>query len=103
MRDETYGRLRVRITGGTDREGGGTGRSHVILDARLRRAGDDLVTLARVFDVPRECVRLPGGAARPHTVQPGGRAWWWIDMMKHQLAQMRGEPIDHDRSRSRRG
>ncbi len=98
MRDETYGGLRVRITGGTDREGGGDGPLVVLMHG-FGAPGTDLVTLARVFDVPREVrFAFPEAPIDLAPMQPGGRAWWWIDMMKHQLAQMRGEPIDRSQS-----
>ena len=98
MRDETYGGLRVRLTGGTDREGGGEGPLVVLMHG-FGAPGDDLVPLARVLDVPRE-VRFAFPEA-PLDLGPeaqGGRAWWWIDMMKVQLAAMRGEVIDRSQS-----
>jgi phospholipase/carboxylesterase len=61
--------------------------------------GSDLVPLARVLDVPRE-VRFAFPEA-PLDLGPeyqGGRAWWWIDMMKIQLAAMRREVIDRSQS-----
>ena len=61
--------------------------------------GDDLVPLARVLDVPGE-VRFAFPEA-PMDLGPeamNGRAWWWIDMMKVQLAAMRGEAIDRSQT-----
>jgi phospholipase/carboxylesterase len=94
MRDKTYGGLRVRLTGGIDRQGGGEGPLVVLMHG-FGAPGDDLVPLARVLDVPRE-VRFAFPEA-PLDLGPeamNGRAWWWIDMMRVQVAAMRGETID---------
>jgi phospholipase/carboxylesterase len=94
MRDKTYGGLRVRLTGGVDRQGGGDGPLVVLLHG-FGAPGDDLVPLARVLDVPKE-VRFAFPEA-PIDMGPeamGGRAWWWVDMMRIQLAQARGEELD---------
>jgi phospholipase/carboxylesterase len=94
MRDRTFGGLRVRLTGGVDRQGGGDGPLVVLLHG-FGAPGDDLVPLARVLAVPRE-VRFAFPEA-PMDLGPeamGGRAWWWIDMVRMQTAAMRGEPID---------
>ena len=53
MRDETFGGLRVRLTGGPDRQGGGDGPLVVLMHG-FGAPGNDLVPLARVLDVPRE-------------------------------------------------
>jgi phospholipase/carboxylesterase len=53
MRDETYGGLRVRVTGGRDRRGGGDGPLVVLMHG-FGAPGDDLVPLARGLDVPSE-------------------------------------------------
>jgi phospholipase/carboxylesterase len=94
MREETIAGLQVRFTGGTDRNGGGDGPLVVLMHG-FGAPGTDLVPLARVLDVPRE-VRFAFPAA-PLDLGPqyaGGRAWWWIDMEKIQLAAMRGQPLD---------
>jgi phospholipase/carboxylesterase len=94
MRDKTYGGLRVRLTGGPDRQGGGDGPLVVLMHG-FGAPGEDLVPLARVLDVPRE-VRFAFPEA-PLDLGPeamGGRAWWWIDMERIARAAMTGQPID---------
>lgn len=51
MREETFGSLRVRITGGADREGGGDGPAIVLLHG-FGAPGHDLVGLWRTLRVP---------------------------------------------------
>ena len=97
MKDFTAGGLRVRATGGTDRDGGGAGPA-LLLCHGYGAPGDDLVGLARVLDV--------GAGTRffvpeaPHGVDTGmggaGRAWWTIDMARMQLAIARGDVRDLD-------
>ena len=89
MRVETIGGLEVRITGGPDREGGGTGPVVVLLHG-FGAPGDDLVPLWRVLDVPKE-TRFVFPAA-PLSLNMGfgdSRAWWMLDM--ERLAQKRAE------------
>jgi len=79
MRTESLGGLRVRITGGDDREGGGDGPAIVLMHG-FGAPGDDLVSLARVVDAPRGARFVFPEA--PHAI-PGfgdGRAWWMLDM-----------------------
>jgi phospholipase/carboxylesterase len=95
MRNESLGGLRVRITGGDDREGSGTGPAIVLMHG-FGAPGDDLVSLARVIDVPRSTRFLFPEA--PHAI-PGfgdGRAWWMLDMARiERMAQ--GETADLSR------
>ena len=90
MKTFRAGPLLVRSVGGTDRDGGGDGPS-VLLCHGYGAPGDDLVSLYRA-------VRAPEGTRWFFPEAPGdlgagsdGRAWWQIDMMKLQLAMMRGE------------
>lgn len=98
MKQESYGGLRVRITGGTDREGGGDGPVVVLLHG-FGAPGDDLVSLARVIDAPKgtRFVFPEARMALPREYGEGGRAWWMIDMLAIQLAQMRGEIRDRSK------
>jgi phospholipase/carboxylesterase len=83
--------LNVRVVGGVDREGGGTGPLVVLLHG-YGAPGDDLVSLPRVLDVPRE-VRFAFPEAPlspPELAMYGGRAWWQIDVMALQQAAAAG-------------
>jgi phospholipase/carboxylesterase len=98
MRTDTIAGLEVRLTGGADRDGGGDGPLVVLLHG-FGAPGTDLVGLARVLDVPREVrFAFPAAPLDLGADYAGGRAWWWIDMAKRQLATMRGESPDrtHD-------
>ena len=80
MRSETWAGLEVCITGGHDREGGGTGPLVMLLHG-FGAPGDDLVDLWRMLDVPNE-IRFLFPAA-PLTLNLGfgdSRAWWMLDM-----------------------
>lgn len=96
MREDTFGKLRVRLTGGTDREGGGDGPVVVLLHG-FGAPGDDLVPLWRVLDVPHE-VRFVFPEAPLSLAEagfPGGRAWWMLDL---EALQRRGQGEAQDRS-----
>jgi phospholipase/carboxylesterase len=89
---------RVRLVGGPDREGGGTGPLVVLLHG-FGAPGDDLVALHRVLDVPRE-TRF----AFPHALLSLGaygmgeaRAWWEIDMVALEAALASGNIRDLSR------
>jgi len=97
MRQVTVSGLTVRIAGGEDREGGGTGPLVVLLHG-FGAPGDDLVPLHRQLDVPRD-VRFAFPAAPvdlAELIGPqyyGGRAWWMIDL-ETLGAAARGERPD---------
>jgi phospholipase/carboxylesterase len=95
MRTESLGGLRVRITGGDDREGGGDGPAVVLMHG-FGAPGDDLVALARIIDAPHGTRFVVPEA--PNAI-PGfgeGRAWWMLDMARiERLAQ--GETADLSR------
>jgi phospholipase/carboxylesterase len=83
MKDVIIEGGRVRLAGGTDREGGGDGPLVVLLHG-FGAPGDDLVPLFRQLDVPRnvrfafpEALVDLGELVGPEYA--GGRAWWMID------------------------
>ncbi|MBI5493499.1 MAG: alpha/beta fold hydrolase [Deltaproteobacteria bacterium] len=108
MRRERWGGLDVVITGGTDREGGGSGPVVVLLHG-FGAPGDDLVSLWRMLEVPAE-VRFvfPAAPLALGHEFAGGRAWWPIDVdaLQRDLAAGRTrsradempEGLDHARS-----
>jgi phospholipase/carboxylesterase len=81
MKELTLGTLRARISGGTDREGGGTGPLVVLMHG-FGAPGTDLVPLWRELSVPAS-VRFVFPEA-PLDLGFGGRAWWHIDMARLQ-------------------
>jgi len=81
MRQLKLGTLTAHVTGGTDREGGGTGPVVVLLHG-YGAPGTDLVPLWRELAVPHE-VRFVFPEA-PLELGFGGRAWWPIDMARLQ-------------------
>jgi len=91
MRLETFGELRARIVGGSDREGGGDGPVVVLLHG-FGAPGEDLVPLWRVIPAPRD-VRwvFPEAPLDLGPMYGGGRAWWQIDVAKLERAIALGE------------
>ena len=81
MRQLKLGTLTAHVTGGTDREGGGTGPVVVLLHG-FGAPGTDLVPLWRELAVGRE-VRFVFPEA-PLELDFGGRAWWPLDMARLQ-------------------
>lgn len=92
MRNGEMGGLRVRITGGTDREGGGDGPVIVLLHG-FGAPGDDLVPLWRVIPAPAG-TRFVFPEAPLSLAEAGyaeGRAWWMIDMERLIQRQRTGQ------------
>jgi phospholipase/carboxylesterase len=90
MQRRLLGPLNTIITGGLDRRGGGDGPVVVLMHG-FGAPGDNLVSLARVLDVPPE-VRFVFPAA-PIDLGPaymGGRAWWMIDLLRLQQKAAEG-------------
>jgi phospholipase/carboxylesterase len=98
MRTASMAGLQVRIAGGTDREGGGSGPVVMLLHGFGAR-GDDLAPLYRVLDVPREVrfVFPEAPLAPPELESVGGRAWWPVDTLRMQHAIMTGTARDRSR------
>jgi phospholipase/carboxylesterase len=83
VQTEKLAGLNVRITGGSDRAGGGEGPVVVLLHG-FGAPGDDLVALWRVLNVERD-VRFvfPEAPLAPRELG-GGLAWWPIDLIALQ-------------------
>ncbi|MCS6798242.1 MAG: dienelactone hydrolase family protein [Myxococcota bacterium] len=98
MRTESFGPLRVHLTGGTDREGGGSGPLVVLLHG-FGAPGTDLVGLWRVLRAPRGVrFAFPEAPIDLGPAYAGGRAWWRIDVAALERALQRGELRDLSRS-----
>ena len=92
MRIVELGGLRVRIAGGTDREGGGQGPVVVLLHG-FGAPGDDLASLWRVLRAPSG-TRFVFPEAPLSLAAMGmfeGRAWWMIDMARLQRTRTAAE------------
>ncbi|MBW1831402.1 MAG: esterase [Deltaproteobacteria bacterium] len=89
MREERFGGVNVRLTGGEDREGGGDGPLVVLMHG-FGAPGTDLVGLWRVLDVPRS-VRFAFPEA-PNEIpgMPGAKAWWALDLARTEQAMAEG-------------
>ncbi|HEY6561473.1 MAG TPA: dienelactone hydrolase family protein [Polyangiaceae bacterium] len=99
MREETIGGLKVRLVGGTDREGGGDGPMLLLMHG-FGAPGTDLVPLWRQLVVPRETrFAFPEAPTELDAYGPGmdSRAWWMIDMERLERAQRSGEIRDLSR------
>jgi phospholipase/carboxylesterase len=94
MREEHIGRLRTRITGGTDGKGGGNGPVVVLLHG-FGAPGDDLVSLADVLHVPAGTRFVFPEGPLSLSFGPGdARAWWLIDMARIAADQAEGRVRD---------
>lgn len=89
MREERFGDIQVRLTGGHDREGGGDGPLVVLMHG-FGAPGTDLVGLWRVLDVPHG-VRFAFPEA-PNAIPGmfGARAWWMLDLRRAEAALAEG-------------
>lgn len=91
MRCENWAELDVVITGGPDREGGGSGPVVMLLHG-FGAPGDDLVALWRMLDVSPEVRFLfPAGPLSLNLGFGDSRAWWMLDMDRLTQARSRGE------------
>jgi phospholipase/carboxylesterase len=84
MRTTRLGDLETRISGGTDREGGGDGPVVVLLHG-FGAPGDDLVPLGRTLAaVPGTRFVFPAAPVDLGPRYMGGRAWWPVDFEERQ-------------------
>jgi phospholipase/carboxylesterase len=89
VREQRFGGITVRLTGGEDRQGGGDGPLVVLMHG-FGAPGTDLLGLWRVLDVPRT-VRFAFPEA-PHEIPGlfGARAWWMLDLGRAEQAMAEG-------------
>jgi phospholipase/carboxylesterase len=94
MRQERFGGLNVRTTGGTDGKGGGSGPTVLLLHG-FGAPGDDLVSLADVLNVPTGTrFVFPEGPLSLSFGPRDARAWWLIDMARMAADQAAGRVRD---------
>jgi phospholipase/carboxylesterase len=94
MRRDKVGGLDVRITGGTDGLGGGSGPVVILLHG-FGAPGDDLVSLADVLHVPASTrFVFPEGQLSLSFGPRDARAWWLIDMARIAADQAAGRIRD---------
>ncbi|CUQ65809.1 alpha/beta hydrolase [Candidatus Nitrospira inopinata] len=94
MRRALIGGLNVRLTGGTDGHGGGTGPLVILLHG-FGAPGDDLVPLADVIDTPAGTRWLfPEGPLSLDWGIGDARAWWIIDFARLQEDRAAGRVRD---------
>jgi phospholipase/carboxylesterase len=94
MRRDKVGGLDVRITGGTDGQGGGSGPLVILLHG-FGAPGDDLVSLADVLHVPAGTrFVIPEGPLSLSFGPRDARAWWLIDMARIAADQAAGRIRD---------
>jgi phospholipase/carboxylesterase len=93
MKVAKLGPLTARITGGTDRQGSGSGPVVILLHG-FGAPGDDLVSLGGAIRAPQHTrFVFPQAPVALGPEYMGGRAWWWIDLNERILRRARGE--DH--------
>jgi phospholipase/carboxylesterase len=98
MREMTLAGLKIRITGGSDREGGGDGPLIVLLHG-FGAPGDDLVPVWRQIAAPPGTrFAFPEAPLELELGMPSGfgspRAWWMIDVLALERAMAHGELRD---------
>ncbi len=94
MRIVQLGGLIVRLTGGTDGNGGGTGPVVLLLHG-FGAPGNDLVPLADVIDAPTGTRWVFPEAPLSLSMGFGdSRAWWMIDMARIQADRAAGRVRD---------
>lgn len=89
VREGRFANLTVRLTGGSDREGGGNGPLVVLMHG-FGAPGTDLVGLWRVLRVPTDVRFAFPEAPDELPGMPGARAWWKLDMERAEQAVAEG-------------
>jgi len=91
MKRERWADLRVCVTGGVDREGGGEGPAVVLLHG-YGASGEDLLPLWRLLRVPRDTrFVFPEAPLALTEYGPDARAWWRLDLEAMQRAHEAGD------------
>jgi len=94
MRLEHIGGLQVRLAGGTDGHGGGTGPLVLLLHG-FGAPGDDLLQLAGAIGGPAKTRWIfPEGPLRLTMGYGDSRAWWLIDMARLEADRLAGRIRD---------
>lgn len=89
MREIELGGIKVRLTGGEDREAGGDGPLVVLMHG-FGASGTDLLGLWRVLAVPRSLRFAFPEAPNEIPGMPGARAWWMLDLARAEQAMSQG-------------
>lgn len=89
MREAELGGIKVRLTGGEDREAGGDGPLVVLMHG-FGASGTDLLGLWRVLAVPRSLRFAFPEAPNEIPGMPGARAWWMLDLARAEQAMSQG-------------
>ena len=89
MREQQFGEIKVRWTGGADRHGGGDGPLVVLMHG-FGAPGTDLIGLWRVLDVPRGLRFAFPEAPQEVPGLFGARAWWKVDFARAEQAMAAG-------------
>ncbi len=98
MKVEQIGGLKVRLTGGSDGRGGGTGPAVVLLHG-WGAPGDDLVPLGSEIDAPTGTRFVFPEAPLPLQMGFGNsRGWWMLDIERRQreVAAGRARDLSHE-------
>ncbi|SLM47160.1 putative Carboxylesterase [Nitrospira japonica] len=94
MREERAGGLRIRLTGGTDGRGGGSGPAVILLHG-FGAPGNDLVPIGDALAVPPGTRFIfPEGPLSLSFGYGDSRAWWLIDMARLEADRAAGRVRD---------
>lgn len=94
MREERAGGLRIRVTGGTDGQGGGRGPAVILLHG-FGAPGNDLVPIGDALAAPSGTRFIfPEGPLSLSFGYGDSRAWWLIDMARLEADRAAGRVRD---------